>query len=131
MAQKTVVLDPAALQRYIDAGNGPVVAELVRRGERVKNGARRRVGKDTLRLHNAIVKRVVSYKGRPAVTVGFSGVPYGIHHHDGTRPHIIRPRRKKVLAFYLPKAGKVIFAREVHHPGTKPNRFLTDSLADA
>lgn len=40
----------------------------------------------------------------------------------GAKPHIIRPRRAKVLRFML--RGKVVFARKVNHPGNRPYKFL-------
>ena len=44
----------------------------------------------------------------------------------GTRPHIIRPRRARVLRFEV--RGKLIYARIVHHPGSRPIRFMEDAL---
>lgn len=40
----------------------------------------------------------------------------------GTRPHIIRPRRAKALRFMV--GLQEVFARLVHHPGTRPYKFL-------
>lgn len=37
----------------------------------------------------------------------------------GSRPHIIRPRSARALRFNV--GGRVIYARVVHHPGTRPN----------
>lgn len=126
-----VVIDPAALQRFINDGNGPVVRDLVLRGERVKVRAQQLVGVKTGNLRDHIVKRVIDIGGQPAVVVGFTGVPYGLFHHEGTKPHTIEPRRAQVLAFYWPRVGRTVFARRVHHPGTKPNRFLIDALPAA
>jgi hypothetical protein len=42
----------------------------------------------------------------------------------GARPHIIRPRNAKVLRFFSKKAGRVVFARFVRHPGNRPYKFL-------
>lgn len=42
--------------------------------------------------------------------------------NDGTRPHVIEARRKKVLRFV--QGGVVRFAKRVHHPGTKPDPYL-------
>ena len=42
---------------------------------------------------------------------------------DGTKPHVIKPRRAKLLRFRA-KSGALVFARKVNHPGTKPYRFL-------
>lgn len=46
---------------------------------------------------------------------------------NGTRPHEIRPKNKKVLAFKI--NGQMIFAKYVKHPGTKPNDFVDKSIA--
>jgi hypothetical protein len=46
--------------------------------------------------------------------------------HDGTAPHVIRPRTKKMLRF--PSGGAVVFARVVHHPGTTGSQFMTRAL---
>ncbi len=65
-----------------------------------------------------------------------------IHELGGTtRPHVIRPRRAKALAFQM--GGRQVFARAVNHPGSRIparpylspalGRFmgLMDELADA
>ncbi len=41
---------------------------------------------------------------------------------DGTSAHIIRPVNAKALRWEM-AGGDVVFAREVHHPGTSPNPF--------
>jgi hypothetical protein len=56
--------------------------------------------------------------------------PAAIYVTGGTRPHIIRPRKKGgVLRFMVD--GQVVYARVVHHPGTKPNNFLIEALRAA
>lgn len=47
--------------------------------------------------------------------------PYAIYVHQGTRPHIIVPIRRKVLAN---KRTGEFFGKRVRHPGTKPNPFF-------
>lgn len=52
----------------------------------------------------------------------------------GTRPHVIRPRNKRVLAWpaagqarlsgRVKTGGRVIFAKRVNHPGTKAEPYL-------
>lgn len=54
---------------------------------------------------------------------------YGVYVDQGTRPHIILPRRKKMLAFQ--KDGRWIFAKQVNHPGTKANPFFSNAVRDA
>lgn len=47
---------------------------------------------------------------------------YALYVEYGTAPHIIRPKDKKSLRFK--KDGKTIFAKEVNHPGTRPQPFI-------
>lgn len=123
-----VVMDPRAIQAFINDGGGPVVRDLLVRGDRVKTEAKRLVGKKTHNLENRIVKRIISEDGVPVVQVGVVGVSYAFFHHEGTEPHVIRARRARVLAFYSPREGRTIFTKQVNHPGTKPNRFLVNAL---
>ncbi|KQW06933.1 hypothetical protein [Streptomyces sp. Root369] len=46
---------------------------------------------------------------------------------DGTRPHLIKPRRRNgVLRFEVD--GQVVYTRLVRHPGTRPNNFMARAL---
>lgn len=64
-----------------------------------------------------------------------------VYLEEGTRAHDIRPRKAKVLAFApngtgrlsgAPrKGGPVIFAKKVHHPGTKAYPFLGPAAHEA
>ncbi|MGO4748286.1 hypothetical protein AB4212_06575, partial [Streptomyces sp. 2MCAF27] len=45
---------------------------------------------------------------------------------DGTRPHLIRPRRARVLRFEVD--GHVVFSAFARHPGTRPNNFMARAL---
>ena len=60
----------------------------------------------------------------------------------GTRPHIIRPRTKSVLAWPASAAGRRLsgrarsgadmrFAKYVHHPGTRPQAYLLPAAVEA
>ena len=63
---------------------------------------------------------------RQTIRVGGDAAEYAVYVHEGTRPHVIRPRNKQVLAFNG-REGRV-FAREVHHPGTRARPFLRNAL---
>jgi hypothetical protein len=79
------------------------------------------------RLKQDITKNwVTDARGNLTIAIG-SSLPYAMLHHDGTRPHVILPRTKRVLR-WVGDDGRVYFARAVHHPGTQPNRYLTDNL---
>lgn len=83
---------------------------------------------DTGRLRASIrVERRSTFGLRQRWTVG-SDVEYAPMVNDGTRPHIIRPRRAKALKFTV--GGRTVYARVVHHPGTRANPFLDKALAD-
>jgi hypothetical protein len=49
--------------------------------------------------------------------------------HDGTRPHVILPNKKKVLRWA--GGGVFFFAKKVSHPGNKPDRWFDDAAAQA
>lgn len=83
---------------------------------------------DTGRLRASI--RVESRRSlgfRTIYTVG-SDVEYAAMVNDGTRPHVIRPRRAQVLRFQV--GGRVVFARVVNHPGTRARPFLDRALRE-
>lgn len=54
------------------------------------------------------------------------GYPYGIAINDGSRPHVIRARRRKRLRIPLPNG--FAFPESVNHPGTEATRFADDAL---
>ncbi len=64
---------------------------------------------------------------RSVFTVG-SDVEYAQMVHDGTRPHIIRPKRAQALRFRI--GGRIVYAKVVHHPGTKARPFLDRAMRE-
>lgn len=48
--------------------------------------------------------------------------------HEGTKPHPIKARTKKTLRFFWARVGRVVYPRQVQHPGNEPNRFLTRAM---
>lgn len=57
-----------------------------------------------------------------------SNTDHSVFVHDGTPPHIIKPRLKEQLVFFWRKAGRVVFKDSVRHPGTAANPFLVNAL---
>lgn len=49
-----------------------------------------------------------------------------IYQDQGTRPHVIRPRTRRVLRFAA--GGDVVYARQVNHPGTRA-RHMVENVA--
>lgn len=56
--------------------------------------------------------------------------PHALFVHWGTKPHKIRPRRKKALRWPSGGAG-FVFARGVNHPGYRGDPWLTRAAARA
>jgi hypothetical protein len=55
-----------------------------------------------------------------------SSLPYAKDVHEGTKPRLIVPTKRKTLRFF--SKGVIFHTQMVKHPGTKPNRYLTDNL---
>lgn len=102
-----------------------VARDLLRRGHRVEEAAKRNVMKtnDTGKLRMSIHTQLHVRRNRPVVTVG-TPMPYAPFIHNGTRDH--GPKHASVMAWYG-RDGNIIFARKVR--GIKANPFLTDALA--
>lgn len=121
-----VRVDHADLRRAI---RGASRQELTNTGRQVVNRAKVLAPVDTGRLRAEIgpAKFSRSWTLRPRVTIEVN-VDYATYVHDGTRPHIIRPRNAQVLRFRV--GGQVVYARVVHHPGTRARPFLDRALRE-
>lgn len=120
-----VRLDRAELNRTITNASR---TELREAGRQVVNRARVLAPVDTGRLRASIradPPRIFSLRG--SLTVG-SDLEYAAAVNDGSRPHVIRPRRAQVLRFRV--GGQVVFAKIVNHPGTRGTHFLDKALRD-
>lgn len=74
----------------------------------VKTGRLKRSRRTRLSTGGDLLSAEISYSVSP---------DYGQFLDEGVKPHVIRPRRAKVLRFVV--GGKVVFARRVMHPGTR------------
>jgi bacteriophage HK97-gp10 putative tail-component len=120
-----VRLDRADIRRAI---RGASMSELRRVGPMVVNRAKILCPVDTGRLRASIqgdYRR--TWTLRPQFTV-FSDVEYASMVNDGTRPHVIRPKNASVLRFEV--GGRVVYARVVHHPGTRARPFLDRAVRE-
>lgn len=120
-----VTLYKSQMDLLLDNPNGPVGRMLKRRGGYVLRGAKRQVGVNTGNLRRSIHMRHFRDSRGQYVKIG-SDENYALAHHQGTRPHIIRPNRAQVLKFET--RGQTFFRNIVRHPGTKANKYLTDNL---
>ena len=103
---------------------------LVRRSTfRVAGSAKRNAPSNFGKLRQAIVPKVKGLTGEVAVNVDYAGAV-----EFGTKPHVIRPRWKKALAFkpgagfrFWDESGRVVVKR-VKHPGTKAQPYLRPAV---
>jgi HK97 gp10 family phage protein len=81
-----------------------------------------RVPVDTGELRQSLGVRVESNR----VVIG-PDTPYAGYVEFGTKPHEIRAKGRKPMVFTV--NGQKVFARVVHHPGTRAQPFVQDSFA--
>lgn len=105
---------------------GAVGSHLMSRGRLIVTAAKVQVGVKTGRLKKSIQINYQKMPQGPRVKIG-SNVSYALLHHEGSRPHVIVAKPPKMLKFNS-KSGKTIFTKSVNHPGTRPNRYLSDHL---
>jgi hypothetical protein len=67
--------------------------------------------------------RVIRVNGRVRVVRLQNAVPYAAAIDRGAKPHIIRAKPGKTLAF-VGRSGQMVFAKQVRHPGNKAYRFF-------
>ena len=105
---------------------GPVGSHLRKIGRKLVILAKRDVGVETGKLRQSIHYTVLTGASGLILHVG-SNDPIALIHHEGTRPHIIMPNRSRALRFR--QGGTMVFARQVRHPGTRANPYLSKHLA--
>lgn len=104
---------------------GMVGRHLANRGRSIVVAAKAQVGVNTGRLKASIHMRHSRDLRGQYVKIG-SNLNYARIHHEGTKPHLIVANRAQVLRFTA--GGRVVYTRAVKHPGTRPNKYLTDNL---
>lgn len=123
-----VHLNGAALNSVLKGEHGEVSTHTIERATRVQSEARIRCPVHTGKLRDSNVKRTIREPdGMLAVLVG-SALPYAETVHNGSPAHWIRPRKAGGMLRFTSKAGQVVYARAVHHPGTKARPWLIEAL---
>ncbi|MBT2490649.1 hypothetical protein J7E96_19440 [Streptomyces sp. ISL-96] len=119
-----VRIDPGRIARLLRLRGGVAERGLRRRTERVANLAERKApGSMGDYVSWTIEQGPKGLQG--VVTCDHPAVRFVL---DGTRPHVIRPRRAKALRFDM--GGRMVFAKKVNHPGTRANNFLEAALRE-
>lgn len=93
---------------------------------RIATQARADVPVRTGNLGRQIKEGQISFTGPRTVSGSVEDhADYALYVHEGSGPHVIRPRKAKALRFQI--GGRTIFAKLVNHPGTKPRPFLRNA----
>lgn len=134
-----VIVGIAALNQRLDAIGSPEMqrAFMGRLAARALAGMRTRIARKTSKTSQTLHIGTIT-----ASTAQILGSPNALRIERGTRPHIIVPKNAKALRFAASASGRrlsgrprkgatVVFARRVHHPGTKAQPYITASLRDA
>lgn len=103
---------------------GLVYPYIEKKAKQVVRLAKAQVGVDTGQLKASIGYTIRG--GSPVYAKITASNKVAMMHHEGTKPHIIKPRKGKALRFQ--SRGKMVVTKKVYHPGTKANHFLTDPL---
>lgn len=117
------------IERMLRLPGGIVYRNMERRVRRVEAEARR-LAPGSMGQGTNITSQIRSGPGGEFRGVINSRHPATLYVLYGTRPHRIEPRRPGgVLRFMVD--GRVVYARYVNHPGTKPNNWLREALRAA
>lgn len=120
-------LNRGRVERMLRLPGGLVYRNMERRVRRVEAEAIRRAPGGMGRTIRAQIRRGPGGEFEGVINVRHPAALYVV---GGTRPHRIEPRRPGgVLRFTV--GGRVVYARYVMHPGTRPNDFLRQALRAA
>jgi hypothetical protein len=120
-----IVWNEPALFHLLKDPTGDVGRHMFSRGLRITTAAKAKVGKRTGALEASINMSQEPTRTGQKMTIG-SPLSYAYVHHEGARPHIIRADSGGLLRFSA--RGRVVYTREVAHPGIRPNRYLSTFL---
>lgn len=118
-------LDREAIQNIYHNPQGMVGKHMERMGAKLRALAVMQAGMKTGRTKGMMFYRLATSGTGLVLTVGSNGAA-ALWHHQGTGEHPINPKFGKTLRFKI--NGRIVYARVVNHPGTRPNRYLTDNL---
>lgn len=123
MARTKVTIDEAAMHQLLYSAGGPIGKHMTKVTLKVHGVAKIIAPVDSGQLRNDISWKIEATPRGPVGRV-YNRVKHALYVHEGTRAHVIRPTRAKLLAFKPRGSGRTVFAKVVHHPGTRANRYL-------
>lgn len=120
-------IDRRDIERVISGADAKPRQDALRLGRRIVANAQQRVAVKTGTLRRSIGMDVTAAGTTITLSV-FAKAKHASFVEQGTRPHVIMPRKARVLRFQ--SGGKTVFAMRVNHPGTKPRPFLRPAVEE-
>lgn len=124
MARASLNLDQAALHRVGMERARMLVNKITRQ---TLNRSAVLCPVDTGRLRASGSMRIAE-RGSAVVGQVEYTADYAAAVHNGTRPHVIVPRRGRYLRFQV--GDRTVYARRVNHPGTPARPYLATALRE-
>lgn len=121
--ESKLILDPVAIEKMLRGKKGPVAKSLLRKGNRLVSGAKRRCPVDTGRLRNSIRFDLGEDRKGLFIRAG-TDVEYAAAVHEGHGE--ITPKNATILHFTV--GGEEVFTMRVAPVAGRP--FLKDALED-
>lgn len=128
MSDYTLRIDRQELASQLAGPRGILTRQVARLERRIVTNAAQRAPVDTGNLRRMIAADPIVQTGFNVTGSVTSRANYSVFVHNGTDPHIIRPRNARALRFT--SGGQVVFARYVNHPGTRARPFLWNAAAE-
>lgn len=119
------------LANFEEVVSKDIQGAITRSTYRVGGAARRNAPSQHGKLRQSIVESVKGLEGVISVNAEHAGAV-----EFGTRPHLIKPKRKKALAFkpgagfrFWDEAGRIV-VKLVRHPGTAAQPYLRPAMQE-
>lgn len=128
MAEYVFRIDREQLAHQVTGVGGIMTRAVARLARRITNNASQRAPVDTGNLRRQISTDPITFTPGHVHGGVTARANYSRWVHDGTAPHVIRPRRAKALRFTVD--GRTVFARYVNHPGTRARPFLVNAARE-
>lgn len=120
-------VDDSGVASLFNNPRGDVYRYMESQARKVVFAAKRYVGKRTHLLERSIGYKMYRFGDGVYYTVTASN-SIALLHELGSRPHIISARPGRTLRFK--QGGRVVYAKVVMHPGTRPNPYLVTALRE-
>lgn len=128
MASTVFTIDEGGISELFSSPQGDVYKHMQSQAKKIVLLAKRYVGKRTHRLEQSIGFNIYRLGSQGVYFVVEAKNSIAFIHHQGSRPHVIVARPGRALRFK--DRGRVVYARAVVHPGTRPNPYLVTALRE-